>query len=115
VLWSQYPHIANVEAVGLTLPPELDRRLRDAGPFRRTHDLSAFEQFSDAIPDDLLGAFAVAGTEDDVAKQFRDLLSGGVDELMVHPLLVPGQELQDSVAAIGRAFVRARTPKVASA
>lgn len=115
VLWSQYPRIATLEALGMTLPPELDRRLRGAGPFRRTHDLSVFEQFSDAIPDDLLRVFAVAGTEADVARQFRELLDGGVDELMVHPLLVSAQELPDSVAAVGRAFELARTPVVTPA
>lgn len=115
VLWSQYPHVATLTALGLALPPELDRRLRDAGPFRRTHDLAAFQQFADAIPDDLLRVFTVAGTEDEVATQFRDLLDGGVDELMIHPLLVPGQELSESVAAIGRAFQRTRTSGVATA
>jgi alkanesulfonate monooxygenase SsuD/methylene tetrahydromethanopterin reductase-like flavin-dependent oxidoreductase (luciferase family) len=108
VLWSQYPAITYVERLGLTLPADLDRRLREAGPFQRTQDLAACERFADVIPDDLVRPIAVAGTEQEVASQFSELIETGVDELMVHPLVVQGQDLSDSIDGIARAYHMAR-------
>jgi 5,10-methylenetetrahydromethanopterin reductase len=85
-LWARYPNIAYLEQHGLELPAELDRRLRAAGPFRRTHELEFFRPFVDAIPDDLVTPLALVGTPDDVGAQLARMFGGGVDEVMAYPI-----------------------------
>ena len=81
-LWSQYPKIGYLEAHGLALPPELDRRFRAAGPFVRTQDRAAFLPFADAIPAELVTPIACAGTPEDVATQLRAVFDAGADGVM---------------------------------
>jgi 5,10-methylenetetrahydromethanopterin reductase len=107
VLWSHYPRMKPLADLGIALPPELELRLREAGQFVRTHDLTAFTRFADAIPDEILDLIAVAGTPADVTAHFRRLFQAGVDELMVHPLVPPGSTLPDVVAEVGKAFGQA--------
>ena len=85
-LWARYPKIAYLDDHGLRLPPELERRLRAAGPFRRTHELEFFRPFVDAIPDELVRPLALVGTPDDVSVQLAAMFSAGVDEVMAYPV-----------------------------
>lgn len=104
-LWSQYPSIGYLEAHGLELPRELDRRLRDAGPFRRTQDRSAFLPFVDAIPAELVSPIACAGTPDEVRGQLETVLGAGADGIMAY-LQVPAGETMESVLAMYAEVVR---------
>lgn len=96
LLWAQYPDIRYLETHGLALPAELDRRLREAGPFQRTHDLRVFRPFADAIPDNLVYPISLAGTPEKVVGQARGLLEGGAEQIMAY-LLVPEGETIESV------------------
>lgn len=93
-LWDQYPNIEYLAAHCLALPPELDRRLREAGPFQRTHDLSVFARFADSIPDDFVFPISLAGTPREVAEQARSVLSSGVDQIMAYLLVPQGETIQ---------------------
>jgi 5,10-methylenetetrahydromethanopterin reductase len=89
-LWARYPTIPYLESHGLTLPDELERRLKAAGPFRRTHELDFFRPFADAIPDDFVSPLMLAGTPDDVGVQLGRLFASGVDEIMAYPISPEG-------------------------
>jgi 5,10-methylenetetrahydromethanopterin reductase len=95
-LWRRYPHVEYLESHNLRIPDELDRRLRAAGPFRKTHDLSFFRPFADAIPDELVYPIAVAGTPDEVGPQLRAIFDAGADEIMAY-LMIPAGETMESV------------------
>lgn len=92
-LWRRYPDIEYLPQHGLTLPRELDRRLRLAGPFPKSHDLSLFSPFADAIPDELVYPIAVAGTPVEVGRQIRAILATGADELMVYLIVPEGESI----------------------
>jgi len=96
LLWRRYPNIPYLDAHGLTLPPELERRLQAAGPFQKSHDLNLFRPFAEAIPDELVYPIAVAGTPDEVGEQLQRVLAGGADEIMAY-MLVPTGEIFESV------------------
>jgi 5,10-methylenetetrahydromethanopterin reductase len=107
-LWSQYPSIGYLATHGLTLPAELDRRLRAAGPFQRTQDRTVFEPFADAIPAELVTPIACAGTPEDVAAQLRTVLAAGADGVMAY-LQVPAGETMDGVLRLyGEVVTRLR-------
>lgn len=101
-LWARYPDIPYIAQHGLRLPAELDRRLAEAGPFVRTHDLAAFARFADVIPDDLVRPIALAGTVDEVAGQAQALLAAGVDEIMAMPLVPPGETQKSTLRLLAQ-------------
>lgn len=103
-LWSQYPNIGYLQTHGLSLPAELDRRLREAGPFVRTQERAAFLPFADAIPDELVAPIACAGTPEDVAGQLRAVLDAGAHGVMAYLQIPPG-ETMDSVIDLYAATV----------
>lgn len=98
-LWARFPDIAYLRQSELEMPRALGARLAAAGPFPKTHDLSAFEQFADDIPDELVRPIAIAGDPDEVAQAIGRLADLGVDELMLYPL-VPATETLDSVLGL---------------
>lgn len=104
-LWDQYPDIEYLAAHRLSLPPELDRRLREAGPFQRTHDLSVFARFADAIPDDFVFPISLAGTPSEVAEQARSVLSSGVDQIMAYLLVADGETIENVLALYARQVI----------
>ena len=106
-LWAAYPRIPFLEALDIPLPEELDRRLHDAGPFQYTFDLTAFERFADAIPDEILAAVCLAGTPSQVAEQVAVLESAGVNEVNIHPVPPPGK-VQENVMDLYAAAVMSR-------
>jgi 5,10-methylenetetrahydromethanopterin reductase len=93
LLWAQYPDVEYLGPHNLEMPGELERRLREAGPFQRTHDLSAFVRFADAIPDGFVYPISLAGTPDEVAAQAQAVLNAGADQIMAYPLVPPGESL----------------------
>ncbi len=104
-LWAAYPNIAFMDTLGLDLPGELDRRLREAGPFQYTFDLSVFRQFADAIPDEILDAVCLAGTPAQVAEQVAELVSSGVDEINILPVTHEGQTEADLIELYASALL----------
>lgn len=102
-LWSQYPKIGYLETHGLTLPAELDRRFREAGPFQRTQERAAFLPFADAIPAELVLPIACAGTPEDVAGQLRAVLAAGADGVMAYLQIPPGETMESVLALYAEA------------
>lgn len=98
-LWASYPNIAYLKTHNLSLPPELERRLWEAGRFPGGHNLEQFRPFADAIPDELIYPIAWAGTPEEIVAQARPLLDAGVDEIMTY-LLVPEGETVESVTQL---------------
>lgn len=96
-LWSQYPNIAYLQTHGLTLPPELDRRLQAAGPFQRTQERAALLPFVDAIPTELVFPIACAGTPEDVAEQLRRVFAAGADGVMAYLQIAPGETMDSAL------------------
>jgi 5,10-methylenetetrahydromethanopterin reductase len=88
--WARYPTIPYLADHGLELPPELERRLQAAGPFRRTHELGFFRPFADAIPDELVPPLVLVGTPAEVGGQLRELFAAGADEVMAYPITADG-------------------------
>lgn len=101
-LWSQYPSIGYLETHGLELSAELARRLRDAGPFRRTQERAAFVPFVDAIPGELVAPIACAGTPDEVRRQFETVLDAGADGLMAYLQVPPGETMESVLSLYAR-------------
>jgi 5,10-methylenetetrahydromethanopterin reductase len=99
VLWSRYPdRLQYLADHGLSLSPELDARLRAAGPFPiGEFNLEAFRRFADVIPDELVGLTALAGDPADVAAQLRSIFAAGATEVMAFPLLAPGVSLTEAL------------------
>jgi alkanesulfonate monooxygenase SsuD/methylene tetrahydromethanopterin reductase-like flavin-dependent oxidoreductase (luciferase family) len=96
-LWSQYPAIGYLEIHGLSLPAELERRLREAGPFQRTQERAAFLPFADAIPGELVFPIACAGTPEDVAEQLRRVFAAGADGVMAYLQIAPGETMDSAL------------------
>lgn len=96
-LWSQYPNIGYLETHGLSLPAELDRRFREAGPFQRTQERAAFLPFADAIPAELVFPIACAGTPEDVADQLRGVFAAGADGVMAYLQIAPGETMDSAL------------------
>lgn len=101
-LWASYPKIPFLDILGLELPKELDRRLREAGPFQYTFDLSVFERFADAIPDEIHDAICLAGTPSEVARTVDELEGAGVAEINILPVPSPAQSARDVVDLYAR-------------
>jgi 5,10-methylenetetrahydromethanopterin reductase len=99
LLWARYPHIEYLQAHDLSLSPELDRRLRQAGPFQRTHDRDAFVHFADVIPDELVFPISLAGTPTEVRNQAQAVVNAGAEQIMAY-MLVPGGESVDNVLTL---------------
>jgi len=110
-LWLRYPNISYLEQHGLTLPPELDRRFREAGLPPRTHDLAAFDRFTDAIPDELLLPIKLAGTPANVSEQIRALVAAGADEVMAYPLPAAGETWSSTIGLVAEACRLANAPE----
>jgi len=101
-LWARYPNIAYLAEHGLELPAELDRRLKAAGPFKRTHEPDYFRPFVSAIPDELVAPLVLVGTPADVAGQLRTMFANGVDEVMAYPISADGDP-RETVQLLGEA------------
>lgn len=102
-LWAAYPNIPFLDVLGISLPGELERRLREAGPFQYTFDLAVFERFADAIPDEILEAVCLAGTPDEVASQVKVLQSAGVEEVNILPVPPKGTDQVEVVNLYAKA------------
>lgn len=102
-LWLRYPEISYLPQHGLTMPAELDRRFREAGPPNRTHDLAAFERFADAIPDEFVRPIALGGSPADVRLQMDALIAAGADEIMAFPLVARGETVQSTIDLFAQA------------
>lgn len=107
-LWSQYPSIEYLATHGLTLPGDLDRRLRAAGPFQRTQDRAAFAPFVDAIPAELVTPIACAGTPEEVAPQLRSVLGAGADGVMAYLQVPPGETMDSALDLYGQVVAMLR-------
>jgi len=102
-LWIRYPEISYLPQHGLTMPAELDRRFREAGPANRTHDLRVFERFADLIPDEFVRPIKLAGTPADVKEQMAALIAAGADEIMAFPLVPCGETVSSTIDCIAEA------------
>ncbi len=104
-LWANYPNIAYLATHDLSLPAELDRRLKEAGPFPGGHDLNQFRPFADAIPDELVYPIMWAGTPEEIIEQARPLLEAGIDETMVYVLIPQGETVESVVQLFAREVI----------
>lgn len=104
MLWQQYPNIRYLDTLGIAMPKKLARRLEEAGPFQCTFDLTVFERFVDAIPNELLEPTALAGTKAEVAGQVHDLFEAGASEICIHPVPSKNRTASDVVADYSEAL-----------
>lgn len=102
-LWIRYPEINYLAQHSLHLPAELERRLQAAGPAKRTHDMTVFEQFVDAIPDELVYPIHLVGSPRQVADQMRAVIDAGADEIMVYPISATGETPASTVDLVAEA------------
>lgn len=112
VLWSRYPdNLQYIADNGLTMPAELDRRLREAGPFPTGQfNLEAFRFLQDAIPSELVHLTALAGSPEQVAEQMDRTFAAGAAEIMVFPLLMPGETVENALRLFADAATRCQSP-----
>jgi 5,10-methylenetetrahydromethanopterin reductase len=96
-LRTHYPHFNSPRLAGVEIPEDLVEALAGLG---YTHDPAALEALVRLVPEQAIDRLAVAGTVDDVAEQLAALLRGGVAEVIVMPVLVPGQDEQALVRQI---------------
>ena len=80
LLTTSYPDKSFVDAVGLTIPPELEEVLR-----QKDRDLAA--RSGHLVPDELVDAFTWWGSAEQVAERVRAVAALGIDDVTVlfHP------------------------------
>lgn len=93
-LWVSYPDWSYAEALGITQPA----LLRSLIARREYGDIAAA---GDLLPEDMLDHFAVAGTEDDVARQLSSI-ARMVDEIIVHPVPSPDWDTDAVIDGVAR-------------
>jgi 5,10-methylenetetrahydromethanopterin reductase len=94
-VWVSYPNLAYVDALGIELP----QAILDLAARREYGDIPEIGRL---LPPEMIDHYAIAGTEEDVAAQLRDIRSL-VDELIVHPVAPEGghvADVADQVASI---------------
>jgi 5,10-methylenetetrahydromethanopterin reductase len=96
-LRTHYPNFNSPRLAGVDVPDNLVEALAAVG---YTHDPAALAEIAKLVPDAAVDRLAVAGTADEVAAQLSALLRAGVAEVMVMPVLVPGQDERDVISRI---------------
>jgi 5,10-methylenetetrahydromethanopterin reductase len=96
-LRTHYPKFNSPRLAGVDIPQNLVDALAAVG---YTHDPAALAGLTGLVPDEAVDRLAVAGTADEVAAQLSALLRAGVAEVMVMPVLVPGQDELDVISRI---------------
>jgi 5,10-methylenetetrahydromethanopterin reductase len=91
-VWVSYPNLAYVDALGIELP----QAILDLAARREYGDIPELGRL---LPPEMIDHYAIAGTEEDVAEQLRDIRSL-VDELIVHPVAAEGGSIADVVDAV---------------
>jgi 5,10-methylenetetrahydromethanopterin reductase len=94
-VWVSYPNLAYVDALGIELP----QAILDLAARREYGDIPEIGRL---LPPEMIDHYAIAGTDEDVAEQLRDIRSL-VDELIVHPVAPEGGGIAgvaDAVASI---------------
>jgi 5,10-methylenetetrahydromethanopterin reductase len=96
-LRTHYPHFHSPRLAGVEIPEDLVEALAGLG---YTHDPAALLALGRLVPEQAVNRLAVAGTADDVANQLAGLVGSGVAEVIVMPVVVPGQREQDLIRQI---------------
>jgi 5,10-methylenetetrahydromethanopterin reductase len=111
-LRTHYPHFNSPRLAGVEIPDDLVEALAAVG---YTHDPAALVALARLVPEQAIDRLAVAGTVDEVADQLAALLRSGVAEVMVMPIVVPGQQEPDLIRQIAEEVMpRARQQAAAS-
>lgn len=97
-VWVSYPDLGYTEAAGIDLAPEL----RDLVARRDYRDIAAAGAL---LPQGMIDHFAIAGTEEQVARRVAELLPL-VDDVIVHPVASPAATVDDAIEAVARVWSR---------
>lgn len=93
-LWGSFPNWSYLEPLPkVDLPPQLKDIIAK-------RDYSLIGEAAKYIPDALVGHLAVAGTVPQVVHQLRELISTGIDELIVHPVPVGHTSLEETLGLL---------------
>jgi 5,10-methylenetetrahydromethanopterin reductase len=96
-LRTHYPHFNSPRLAGVEIPEELAEALAAVG---YTHDQAALADLARLVPEQAVDRLAIAGTAEEVAGQIAALLRTEVAEVMVMPVLVPGQDEHNVIRQI---------------
>jgi 5,10-methylenetetrahydromethanopterin reductase len=90
-LVSQYPEFRIFQIADVRVPAELATVV---AAFRETHgythDAEATARLAALVPDEIVDAFTLAGTLDEVTKRLTRIVERGVTHVMVYPVAVDG-------------------------
>jgi 5,10-methylenetetrahydromethanopterin reductase len=102
-LWNSYPNFRYLEVLGLEVPKALCAQLakRDYGLIKPSAPL---------VPDAFVRHLAVAGCRAEAIDQLQEIAATGVDQITIHPLLLPGQTLP----AVIRHFAQDILPRMST-
>lgn len=101
LLMGSYPDQGYIKHAGLTVPPALEEMMaakNEARAFASGH----------LVPDEFVDAFAWAGTPEEVARKVAAVVSLGIPEICVLPLVPKGQPIEP----VMRAFIEDVMPRV---
>ncbi|MBU6424642.1 MAG: LLM class flavin-dependent oxidoreductase, partial [Chloroflexi bacterium] len=100
-VWVSYPDLGYSETVGIALGQEI----RDLVARRDYRDIAAAGAL---LPDEMIEHFAIAGTEEQVARRIAAILPL-VDDVIVHPVRSPSATVDEVVEAVARVWARLST------
>ncbi len=89
-LWNSYPHFAYLRPLGLEVPAALCQQLA-----RRDYRL--ITRSASLVPDSFVRHLAVAGSCAEVIAQLQDIAAMGLDQITMHPIVLPGQTLPEAI------------------
>ncbi|MDE3112974.1 MAG: LLM class flavin-dependent oxidoreductase [Chloroflexota bacterium] len=97
-VWVSYPDLSYTETVGIALGSEI----RELVARRDYRDIAAAGAL---LPDEMVEHFAIAGTEEEIARRIAALLPL-VDDVIVHPVASPSASVDDVVEVVARVWTR---------
>ncbi|MDE3102660.1 MAG: LLM class flavin-dependent oxidoreductase [Chloroflexota bacterium] len=97
-VWVSYPDLSYTETVGITL----GQGIRELVARRDYRDIAAAGAL---LPDEMIEHFAIAGTEEQVARRIAAILPL-VDDVIVHPVASPSATVDQVVEAVARVWAR---------
>ena len=103
-LWNSYPNLRYIEVLGLEVPLALRQQLAK-------RDYSLIAPSAPLVPETFVRHLAVAGSRSEVIDQLQEIAATGVQQITVHPIVLPGQTLPEAVCC----FAQDILPHVCSA
>jgi alkanesulfonate monooxygenase SsuD/methylene tetrahydromethanopterin reductase-like flavin-dependent oxidoreductase (luciferase family) len=91
-LRSSYPNWQFLRAMGLEVPEAMREAIA-------SHDRARITAMASQLPDSFVDKLALAGTPQHVRDQVRHIAGLGIRELLIYPIPLPGQAVEEQITA----------------